>query len=290
MDRFKGRETKDAFVALGTLGGRLLTRYGVQLLGIESGLLLDLDLEGTRSQPLVVTHLHGVASGVKLGGLAAAPDGRWWTVRERTDLALITARGEVSTVETLPFAAFALYSWQEMLLAQVARAGPGESPFMGKAGAGEWQSVGPLKTREHASKLESLLWNTAHCGASRADHLPCWFLLGEPDVVLVDNHGTWNRCPLVLPAGTGGQVSGAGSTYPTSFRDLFVSGQDEIITLADTGTGDENRGRFLGRYSLQGELLAGVHLNRGARQVLDVRRGKVFLLLVGDSIGEVTLP
>ena len=78
--------------------------------------------------------------------------------------------------------------------------------------------------------------------------------------------------------------------YPISFRDLFVSGQSEIIALADTGAGDTHRGRFLSRYSVDGTLLASVHLNRGARQVLDVRRGKVILLLIGTSVGEVTLP
>ena len=290
VDRFNGKEAKDALAALGTLGGRLLTRTGVQLLGAESNLLLDFDLEGTRSEPLVVTHLHGVADGVKLGGLAATSDGRSWTMHGRTDLARITAQGEVNTAEHLPFSAYAVYSWKGTLLVQVARSRAGESPFMGRTGDEKWQSVGLLKTREHASNRESLLWNTAHCGASRADRLPCWFLLGEPSVVLVDDHGIWTRCPLVLPAGTGGQVSGAGNTYPVSFRDLFVSGQSEVIALADTGAGHEHRGRFLGRYSLDGTLLARVHLNRSARQVLDVRRGKAILLLRGDSVGEVTLP
>jgi hypothetical protein len=177
-----------------------------------------------------------------------------------------------------------------MLLAQVARSGSGESPFMGRVGHGEWQSVGPLKTREHAMGRESLVWNTAHCGASRADRLPCWFLLGEPNVVLVDDHGVWSRCPLVLPTGTGGQVSVAGDVYPISFRDLFVSRQREIIALADTGAGDEHRGRFLGRYSMDGAFLAGIHLSRGARQVLGVRPDRVILLLSEERVGEVALP
>jgi hypothetical protein len=95
---------------------------------------------------------------------------------------------------------------------------------------------------------------------------------------------------MVLPAGTGGQVSGAGNTYTTSFRDLFVSEQNEIIALADTGAGDAHGGRFLGRYSLDGTLLASTHLDRGARQILDVHRDKAILLLKEHGVGEVTLP
>ena len=290
LDRFSGQEAQDAFAELGALGGRLLTRTGVQLLGAESKLLLDLDLKGTRPEPLVVTRLEGVADRVKLGGLAVTPDGRLWTVYGRTELARISAQGEVRAVEQLPFSAYAVYSWRETLLAQVARSRAGESPFMGRTGAGGWQSVGPLKTRKHASNRESLLWNTAHCGASRADLLPCWFLLGEPSVVLVDTDGNWTACPLALPAGAGGRVSDTGNVYPISFRDLFVSEKGEIIALTDTGAGDAHRGRFLGRYSLDGTLLASIRLNQGARQVLDVLRDKVTLLLRDDGVGEVTLP
>ncbi len=290
LDRFNETEAKEAFATLGPLGGRLLTRTGVQLLGTESGLLLDLDLTGTRPEPLVITHLHPVADRVRLGGLAASDDGHLLTVSGRTELARISAQGEVRPSEQLPFSAYAIYGWQDTLLAQVARSGAGESPFMGRTGHGQWQSVGLLKTRAHASKTESLLWNTAHCGASRSDRLPCWFLLGEPDVVLVDDQGNWAHCPMDLPTGAGGHVSGAGNTYTTSFRDLFVSEHNELIALADTGAGDANRGRFLGRYSLDGILLASVHLNRGARQVLDVRRNKVILLLREDGVGEVSLP
>ena len=139
-----------------------------------------------------------------------------------------------------------------------------------------------------------LIANLLRCGSGVGDTMPCWFLAGSPEVLLVSTTGRVRTVPV--PSFATGRTKGpAGSDFLFPVRDVFgtaeglwvLSNQEGERTPAEDGA-LRSRHVVLVRPGGSGRAEETLELPREARAVLDADRGGVVLLYDDGTIDRVT--
>ena len=154
----------------------------------------------------------------------------------------------------------------------------------------------PIVSRSGANPAAQLIGNLLRCGSGTGDALPCWFLAGPPDVVLVHRDGSASRVavPSFAPArarATTNPDPGSGFVYPV--RDAFLepgglwilSNQEGDRTPLEDGA---VRARHIAHVR-EGRIRRIISLDREARAILDANPGRLVILYSDRSIGTVAV-
>ena len=159
---------------------------------------------------------------------------------------------------------------------------------------GRFRPFSSLVSRAADNPTEQLIANLVKCGTGSGSELPCWFVAGEPRVLILDRRGSVR--PIAVPSfarqsGTPAEtVPGAGFTYPV--RDAFLVDRDSIWVLGNQ-EGDRTPledGAIRGRHvSLvrHGRAEKTVSLPREARAILDAASDGLVILFANGEIERI---
>jgi hypothetical protein len=159
---------------------------------------------------------------------------------------------------------------------------------------GRLQPFSELVSRRAEGTTEQLIANLVKCGTGTRDAVPCWFVAGEPRVLLLDRRGGLH--PVSVPSwartspARAGSVPGVGFTYP--IRDAFLLDRDTLWVLGNQD-GDRTpleEGALRGRHvSLVrfGRAERVVELPREARAILDASADRLVLLYADGEIERI---
>jgi hypothetical protein len=119
-------------------------------------------------------------------GLAHSNDGSLWilTDKGRSVARFATGTGKLLRLDPLPGACAGIWSFGSRILLAPMQVRGGEHLLAVEEG-GQFRPFSRLKGRTGSSTPETLAINLFECGAARFGRLPCWWMSGASEVVLI---------------------------------------------------------------------------------------------------------
>jgi hypothetical protein len=296
----------NALSALAIAGGPAgpVGDYGGRWVGTKEIRLLDASLPALylidrATLATTVLSLSGTDAPIDPYGIALPGDGTVWTLADkgRFVFRFSEATGERVEKRRLPEPCQGIATfWSHAGLFAV-RLRPNERMLL-RAENGALRPFSSLNSRSASSLPEQLIANLLKCGSGTRAAIPCWFVAGDPEVLLVDRMGVIR--PVAVPSSArpspdrvARREPGVAFTYP--IRDAFLIDGHAIWTLTNQ-EGDRTpledgarRGRHVtlvrgGRSERTFELPA------EGRAILDATERSLVVLFSDGSIRRVPAP
>ena len=279
---------------VGEFGGRAVVGRDILLLDLAPPAIRLVDRWSLRDR---TTPLAGGPERLDPYGIAAHGDGTVSALadRGRSLVRFSPATGEKLESRRLPEPGQGVTGLWNRLAVVAIRLRGGEPLLLAEEREG-FRPFSPILSRPGANPAAHLIGNLLRCGSGTAEAIPCWFLAGPPEVVLVRRNGTVNRVPVpsfapALPRAARGGDPGAGFVYPV--RDAFLepsglwvlSNQEGERTPLEEGA---VRSRHVARVHA-GRARQVVALDREARAILDAGSGRLVMLYADGSFGSVVV-
>lgn len=281
---------------------RLVGEFGGRAVAGSYVLMLDLALPAIRridrrTLAARTTRLSVGQARLDPYGIAAHGDG---TVSALSDRGRLLVRFSAATGERLDTRRLLEPSqgvtglWDRLGLVPIRLRG-GE-PLLLEDSADGFRPFSSISSRSGANPTALLIANLLRCGTGTGDSIPCWFLAGSPEVMLVHRGGSSSRvsvpsfAPAVARAATGADA-GAAFVYPV--RDAFLEpGGLWVLSNQEGGRTPLEEGAIRGRHVahlIEGRTRRIVDLDREARAILDANGERLLMLYADRSIGTVAV-
>jgi hypothetical protein len=231
-------------------------------------------------------------------GIALPGDGTVWTLADkgRFVFRFSEATGERVEKRRLPEPCQGVTTFWNRAAFFAVRLRAGERVLLRSDGGALWP-FSPLVSRSAPGLEQHLIANLVKCGSGNRNGIPCWFLAGDPDVLIVDRTGSLTTVSVptyALPSATrdAGRDPGASFTYPV--RDAFLLDGGALWVLANQ-EGDRTPledGARRGRHAAlvrAGRAERTVTLSTEARAILDASELGLLLLFADGSIARVSV-
>lgn len=214
-------------------------------------------------------------------GLARSADGLLWMLADR-GAALVgfePTRGRVADVRPLPTNCIAVWSVDGIVFLAALRTS-GDQPVLLRMNPGGFESCGALRSRPPKRAFDGPILGVLTCGASRTPITPCWWMAGDPELILLRSSCASKRVPvpsLVTRRSAAQRGSDPLDQFDYPIRDAFLIDETRSWILTNqegTLSPSSERGTTARHLLLVTE--GGV-----ARTVPLARKGK--LILGGDS-------
>lgn len=284
--------------------------YGGRWIGAREIRILDVSLPAVRriaraTRAVTRQRLGGADVSLDPYGLAVPGDGTNWVLGDRGRFVLRFSEATGMLVEkhrlSDPCQGIATF-WDRAAFVAV-RLRP-EEPLLLRFERGVLRRFSGVASRaaggvrgNSAEDLPShLIRNLFRCGSGNAAAVPCWFVAGEPKVLLIARDGAIR--PLAVPTfaapsrrGPAGGDPGAAFRYPV--RDAFLVGNG--LWILSNQEGDRTPledGALRGRHAVfvreRGAVLT-LTLDREARAILDADQRNLVVLFADGSIEAVPI-
>jgi hypothetical protein len=281
---------------VGDYGGRWVGEKEIRLLDTSLPALYRIDRAtlATSVQPL-----SGADAPLDPYGMALPGDGTVWTLADkgRFVFRFSEATGERVEKRRLPEPCQGIATfWNHAGLFAV-RLRPNERMLL-RAENGALRPFSPLSSRSAPGLAEILIANLLRCGSGTKAAIPCWFVAGDPEVLLVDRIGIIRPIAVpsfALPSPARGvsREPGVAFTYP--IRDAFLIDGQAIWTLTNQ-EGDRTPLENGARRGRHVTLVRGrrsertLELPAEARAILDATERSLVVLFADGTVRRIHVP
>jgi hypothetical protein len=278
---------------VGEYGGRSIGENEILILEVSPPALRRVD---RRTLSSTVRLFSDVDSPVDPYGFALPADGTVWVLADKGRYLFRFSETTGERIEkrrlSEPCQGIATF-WNHAGFVAV-RLRPNERLLL-RAENGALRPFSRLVSRSAARLPEHLIANLLKCGSGTKSAIPCWFLAGAPEILLLDPSGgirTVEVPSLALPSRMrqGSHDPGTAFTYPV--RDALLLDGDRMWVLTNQ-EGDRTpledgamRGRHVA-FVRAGNSERVIPLDREARAILDASERSVVLLFADGSVGRV---
>jgi len=275
--------------------------YGGRWIGAKEIRLLDASLPGLyridrATLATSVQPLSGADAPLDPYGIALPGDGTVWVLADRGRFVFrfSEATGERVEKRRLPEPCQGIATFWNSAGFFAVRLRPNERMLL-RAENGSLRPFSPLSSRAATGLPEHLIANLVKCGTATKGAIPCWFVAGEPEVLLVDRTGALR--PIAVPslarpspARGASREPGVAFTYP--IRDVFLLDGSALWTLTNQ---EGNRtpledGARRGRHVTlvrRGRSERTLELPAEARAILDASERSLVLLFADGTVRRV---
>jgi hypothetical protein len=278
---------------VGEYGGRWIGTREIRLFDTRVPGLYRIDRAtlATTVQPLL-----GADVPLDPYGIALPGDGTVWVLADRGRFVIrfSEATGERVEKRRLPEPCQGIATFWNSAGLFMVRLRPNERMLL-RAENGSLRPFSPLSSRSASGLAEQLIANLVKCGTGTKDAIPCWFVAGDPEVMLVGRTGALR--PIAVsslarpsPARGTSREPGVAFTYPV--RDAFLLDGGSLWTLTNQ-EGDRTpledgarRGRhvILMRHGRSERML---ELPSEARAILDASEQSLVVLFADGSVRRI---
>jgi hypothetical protein len=278
---------------VGEFGGRWVGGGEIRVLDPSVPAILRIDRATLSTR---VQLLSGADAPLDPYGLALPGDGTVWVLADRGRLVFRFSEATGERVEkrrlAQPCQGVATF-WSRAGFFAV-RLRPNE-PMLLRPENGALRPFSPIVSRSAPGLPELLIANLVKCGTGTRGAIPCWFVAGESEVLLLDRIGTIR--PVAVPSFATPSPArgisrdpGVAFTYP--IRDAFLLEGDALWALSNQD-GDRTPLEEGARRGRHVTLLRGgrfertVELPSEGRAILDAGESNLVLLFADGSVGRV---
>lgn len=278
---------------VGEYGGRWIGAREIRLLDASLPALYRIDRAtlATSVQPLL-----GADAPLDPYGIALPGDGTVWVLSDRGRFVFrfSEATGERVEKRRLPEPCQGIATFWNSAGFFAVRLRPNERMLL-RAENGSLRPFSLLSSRSATGLPEHLIANLVKCGTATKGAIPCWFVAGEPEVMLIDRTGAMR--PIAVPSMArpspirgASREPGVAFTYP--IRDAFLLDGGALWTLTNQ-EGDRTpledgarRGRHV-TLVRRGRSERTLELPAEARAILDASESSLVILFADGTVRRV---
>ena len=281
---------------VGEYGGRWICGTEIRVLDVSAPALRRID-RATMSSSILP--LSGADAPLDPYGVALPADGTVWVLADKGRFLFRFSRTSGDRVEKRrladPCQGIATF-WDHAGFIAV-RLRPNERMVL-RAENGALRPFSSVVSRSAPGLPEHLIANLLRCGSGTRFAVPCWFLAGAPEVLLLDRSGGVRSAivpSFALPSRARGlsREPGVGFTYPV--RDVFLleGGALWVLTNQEGDRTPVEEGASRGRHAVlvrggRSERL--VSFDREAKAILDATERSLVILFADGSVGRAAAP
>lgn len=279
---------------VGDFGGRWVGGGEIRVLDpmVPAIHRIDRATLSTRFQPL-----SGADAPLDPYGLALPGDGTTWVLADkgRFVFRFSEATGERVEKRRLPEpcqGVVTLWSRAGFLPVRLRR----NEPMLLRSENGALRPFSPIVSRSAPDLAELLIANLVKCGSGTRKAMPCWFVAGDPEILLLDRTGTIRPVTVpsfAIPSPARGISSDPGVAFTYPIRDVFLleGGDLWALTNQEGNRTPLEEGALRGRHLTlvrAGRLERTVALPAEGRAILDAGERGLVILFADGTIGRVS--
>ena len=225
-------------------------------------------------------------------GLARPGDG---SIRVLADKGRSVARfdersGKLLGVDALPEPCAGIWSVGANVIVAPVRLRGGEPLLALATRNGGFRPFTSLESRRGKNSAETVSLNMFECGFALAGALPCWWLNGEPEVLLIDEKEQVVRVPGASLVGPAGPPSGAARDFDAFLQELRFPMRDVFLLSRQASwslTNQEGSRPLTDPARIRGRHLVLMEGGRVTKSIPLPKSGRA--ILGGDSRGVLVL-
>ena len=279
---------------VGEFGGRTVSGNDILVLDVAPPAIRRID---RRTLSVRTTPLLAGDTTVAPYGIAADREGTVWALSDkgRTLVRFSADTGERLTKRGLREPGQGVTALGDRIGVVAIRLRAGEPLLLAARGDG-LAPFSSILSRTGVGPAAHLIANLLRCG-SGFDTVPCWFLAGPPEVLLVHGDGSVTRTSVPSFARAASRRSyrrEPGSEFVYPVRDAFLGA--EGLWILSNQEGDRTpleKGAVRGRHVTlvrEGRPVRNVALHREARAILDAESSRLMILYADGGMGAVAVP
>jgi hypothetical protein len=279
---------------VGEYGGRSIGENEIRILDVSPPALRRID---RRTLSSTIQLFSNADSPVDPYGLALPADGTVWLLADkgRYLFRFSETTGERIEKRRLPGPCQGIATFWNHAGFVAVRLRPNERLLL-RAENGALRPFSRLVSRSAAGLPEHLIANLLKCGSGTKSAIPCWFLAGAPEILLLDPSGrirTVEVPSLALPSRIRQRSHDPATAFTYPVRDALLVDEDRMWVLTNQ-EGDRTPledGAIRGRHVAlvrAGNSERVIPLEREARAILDASEQSLVLLFADGSVGRVS--